>query len=252
MIGAKEKETIVLTAAVRSSRGGQAARQVRREGRIPAVVYRQGQEALPIEVMGKDLSRILRTKARGNVLISLHFGEESKPQLKGHPELARGEGMVLIKELQHHPVSHQVIHVDFHQVSLTQRITVTVPLAFRGEAPGVRQQGGILEHNRWDLEVGCLPTEIPVEVAVDISNLALGQTVHVRDLALPAGVRCITDPNQPVIGCVEPKLGEVPAAAAEGAETAEPEVIKQKKPEEEAGEQPAGKEKEEKPEGKKG
>lgn len=225
-------EKIFLEASVRTSSGKQAARGTRRRGWIPAVVYKQGENALAVEVPEKGLSRVLHTKAGENALITLQFGKESQSLPVGDPALFKGEGVVLIKELQHHPVSHQIIHVDFHQISLTKKITVTVPLAFKGEAQGVKQEGGVLEHLRWDLEVECLPTEIPDEIAVDIAALTLGRTLYVKDLALPPGVRAVIDPEHPVVGCVEPKAEEVPAAAEAAGEMAEPEVIKQKKPEE--------------------
>lgn len=233
---AQKREKVVLQAAIRSGIGKGPAAAVRREGQIPAVVYKEGANAVSIQVGERDLTRALHTKAGENVLITLQFAGDSK-----------GEGVVLIKELQRHPVSHSIVHVDFHQVSLTKKITVSVPLAFKGESIGVKQAGGVMEHVRWDIEVECLPTEIPAEIPVEISNLALGQTLHVRDIVLPEGVRCVTDPDQPVVGCVEPKAEEVPVPAEEGAAPAEPEVLKQKKPEEEAGAEAAeGKEGKEK------
>lgn len=241
-----QREKVILDIAVRNGKGKSAAAELRREGAIPGVVYSAGKEAISVQVSGRELTKALHTKAGTNVLINLRFNEESKPQLKGHADLAKGEGAVLIKELQHHPVTHLPLHVDFHQVSLTQKITVSVPLGFKGEAIGVKQQAGVLEHLRWELEVECLPTEIPAEIPVEISGLDLGKTLHVKDLALPAGVRALTDPEQPVVACVEPKKEEIPtpAAAEAGAAPTEPEVIKQKKPEEEAEGAPAeGKEK---------
>lgn len=249
-----QREKVVLDVSVREGTGKSAAGGLRREGMIPGVLYKDGKGTIHVKVSGRDLGKALHTKAGANVLIHLRFSEDSKPQLKGHAELAKGEGVVLVKELQHHPVTHQPLHVDFHQVSLTQKITVSVPLSFMGEALGVQQQGGVLEHLRWELEVECLPTEIPAEIPVDISALELGRTLHVKDLALPAGVRVLTDAEQPVVACVEPKKEEipVPAAAEAAAAPTEPEVIKQKKPEEEEPEgKPPAERKAPPPEGKK-
>lgn len=236
----QKKEKVVLEAAIREGTGKQQAGSVRREGFVPGVVYKEGEKAVSVQVAARELNRVLHTKAGSNVLIALEFSGKAKT--------------VLVKELQHHPVSHQVIHVDFHEVSLTKKITVSVPLAFKGESIGVKQQGGVIEHLRWEIEVECLPTEIPSEIAMDVSRLEKGVTLHVRDLSVPAGVRVITDPEQPVIACVEPKMEEAPAAAEEAGKPEEPEVIKQKKPEEAAeGEAaPEGKEKKEKSEPKKG
>jgi large subunit ribosomal protein L25 len=228
----QKAERVHLEAVVRTALGKGKTGRLREEGLVPAVVYKEGRAALSIQVPGKELSRILHTKAGENALITLQFGEGSKEGLKGYPALASGENVVLIKELQHHPVSSQILHVDFHQISLTKKITVSVPLSFKGEAAGVRLSGGVLEHLRWELEVECLPTEIPAEIAVEISGLELGKTLHVKDVPLPEGVRAVTDPEQPVVACVEPRREEVAAPAEEGAGVAEPEVIKQKKPEE--------------------
>lgn len=239
-------EKVTLAAAVRTTLGKGGMGTLRREGLVPGIVYKTHEASLAVQVSARELSRALHTRAGGNVLINLTFGGDSKQPLRGHAALASGENVVLVKELQRHPVSHEVLHVDFHQISLTQRITVSVPLTFEGEAVGVRQSGGVLEHLRWQIEVECLPTEIPAQIPVEIGGLGLGKTLHVRDVPLPAGVRAVTDPEQPVISCVEPKTEEIPVPAAEAAAGAEPEVIKQKKPEEAAavpGQAEAGKEK---------
>ena len=233
----QKTERVVLEAAVRAAE--EKASALRRAGRVPGVVYKDGKSAVSIQISARDLSRILHTKAGENALITLHFNEGSQAGLKEHPALVSGENVVLIKELQHHPVSRQLLHVDFHQISLTKKITVSVPLTLQGEAAGVRLAGGVLEHLRWELEVECLPTEIPAEVALDISALEKGQTLHVKDVLLPEGVRAVTDPEQPVVSCVEPQREEVAAPAEEAAAAAEPEVIKQKKPEEETAAAPA-------------
>ena len=237
-------EKVILEVVKRESAGKGPAAALRREGFIPGVVYGEGKAALAVQVPARDLGRALRTKAGENVLITLRLKEDGK-------ELP--EKTVLIEEMQRHPVSHQIIHVDFHQVSLTKQIRVTVPLAFQGEAIGVKQEGGVLEHLRWDLEVECLPTQIPSQVSVDVSGLAVGKTLDVKEILLPEGVRLVTDPELPVVSCIIPKEEEVAPTAAETAEAVEPEVIKQKKPEEEAAPgAPAQEKQQEKEEKKKG
>ncbi len=220
----KEKPQIVLEGSLRRQAGKGSTRLLRGQGWVPGVIYGQGQQALAIQVSARELGRILQSRAGGNALITLRVQEGQ-------------ESAVLMKELQRHPVSHEVVHVDFHRVSLTKRITVSVPLAFKGESRGVRQEGGILEHLRWDLEVECLPTQIPAEIPVEVSNLALGDTLHAKKVPMPEGARLVTDGELPVAACVAPRAEEVPAAAeAEAAEGEEPEVLKQKKPEEIAAE----------------
>ena len=218
-------EKVILEVVKRESAGKGPAAALRREGFIPGIVYGEGKSALAVRVPARDLGSALRTKAGENVLITLQLKDDGK-------ELT--EKTVLIEELQRHPVSHQIIHVDFHQVSLTKQIKVTVPLAFHGEAIGVKQEGGVLEHLRWDLEVECLPTQIPSQVSVDVSSLAVDKTLHVKEILLPEGVRLITDPELPVVSCDIAKVEEVVPAPAQTPEAIEPEVIKQKKPEEEA------------------
>lgn len=233
----EKAEKVILQADLRAARGKETCGRLRREGVVPAVVYGEGASTVPIQVPARDLTKALHTKAGENVLITLQFRENAKK-----------ESAVLIKELQHHPVSRQITHVDFHCVSLTKKITVKAPLVFKGDALGVRQEGGVLEHIRWELEVECLPTEIPSEIAVDVSALALGKTLYAKDVGLPAGVNLKVDPEQPVAACVTPKVEEIPASPVE-AEAAEiqPEVLKQKKPEEIAAEEEAkAKEKQEK------
>lgn len=233
----KKAEGVTLEAVLRIAQGKGPIGSLRRSGWIPGILYGRGSSSLPVQVEARPLARALQTKAGGNVLITL--------QVKSNDDKKPTEASVLIKELQHHPVSHQILHVDFHRISLTQRITVTVRLAFKGEAAGVKTGGGILEHLRWDLEVVCLPTQIPAEIPVDVSSLKVGETLHAKAIPMPPGVQRVTDPESPVVACVVPKEEAIEAAPAEAAaEVAEPEVLKQKKPEEIAAEEAEAKEKE--------
>ena len=235
---AQQTEKIILEGAIRTGHGTGVAHTIRREGLVPGVLYGEGSPSVSVQVVLKDLHRTLKTKAGENVLLSLRLKEQKAD--KPMPDR-----LVLIKELQQHPVTHQIIHVDFYQVSLTKKITVAVKLSFKGEAVGVKQEGGILEHLRWELEVECLPTEIPPELAVDVSGLSVGKTLEAKEISLPAGVRLVTDPNMPVLACVIPRVEEVAPTAEPGAEATEPEVLKQKKPEELAAEEAKAKEKKE-------
>ncbi|MCM8811464.1 MAG: 50S ribosomal protein L25 [Candidatus Omnitrophica bacterium] len=225
---AQQTEKITLNADVRKKVGTSGSRDLRREGKIPGILYGEGGVLVPIGVQRKDLQQVLHTKAGENVLISLKIKGDTKAP----------ESVVLIKELQHHPVTHDILHVDFYRVSLTKKIHVTVPLSFKGEAPGVKVGGGVLEHLRWEVEVECLPTDIPNEIPVDISGLELNKHIEAKDMLVPAGVKLMLEPETPIIGCVLPKLEEV-SAAVEG-EPAEPEVITEKKPEEGVEQPPAG------------
>ena len=135
----------------------------------------------------------------------------------------------LIKEIQYEPVHGEIVHVDFNQISLTKVIKVSIPVVAKGDAIGVKQEGGSLEHVLWEIEIECLPTSIPKEIEVDVTNLKLKESVHVKDIIVPAGVKILNDPQAIVLSIAEPMKEEVPAEALEGEAKQEPEVIKEKK-----------------------
>jgi len=204
----------LLSAEPRSATGKGANRKLRVAGRIPAVIYGKGRDALSVALDPKALETLLHKSGAGlNTLIDL--------SVSGRTDT------VLVKELQRHPVYGSYVHVDFFQVDLTQTITVSVPIHFTGKARGV-EFGGILDHPLREIEVECLPRAIPEFVEVDVSGLEIGQSIHVRDLRLPDGVEVKTDPELPVASVVLP-AAEVEAApietvvegqVAEGAEAA--------------------------------
>jgi large subunit ribosomal protein L25 len=213
----------VLQAEKRETRGKNEARRLRASGRIPAVVYGAGQDAaIEIAVDPKVLLRILHSESGVNTLIGLQGVD-------------LGGGKVLVKEYQLDPIDHRLLHADFYAVAMDKAITVTVPVVLRGEAKGVKQQGGIVDFVTRDLEIECLPGEIPEHIDVDVSELMLHQGVRVRDL--PAGKwTAVTDPDTMIVHVVALKAEEpaaTEAAAAPAAATAEPEVIKKGKKEEE-------------------
>lgn len=224
----------VLEAVSRSTTGKNEARRLRAAGRIPAVVY--GAQKLgdpvapePIAVDPRPLMRILHSPSGLNTLITL----------KGAGNGAR----VLVREVQLDPVTHRPLHADFYRVNMDRKITVTVPIVLRGEARGVKTEGGVLEFVQRAIEVSCLPTQIPDAIEVDISDLGIGQAVHVRDLPASAAWTPVTDKDVMLVHVITVKVvEEAPAAAAaEGAAPAEaapaapaePEVIKKGKAEKE-------------------
>jgi large subunit ribosomal protein L25 len=149
----------------------------------------------------------------------------------------------LIKEIQYDPVKGDIVHVDFNEVSLTKEIKVNVPVATKGEPMGVKQEGGSLEHILWEIEVECLPTQIPNQIEVDVSQLKIGDSIHIKDISFPSNIKVLNDPGAIVLSVAAPIKEEIPVAPVEGEVTQEPEVIKEKKevPAEEEAE--AGKEK---------
>jgi large subunit ribosomal protein L25 len=215
-----------LKAEKRQGRGKNEARRLRASGRIPAVLYgAEKGKAVEIAVDPKNLLRILHSDSGVNTLIGL--------QLDG------GATRVLVKEYQLDPIDHELLHADFYQVAMDKTITVTVPFVLKGEPKGVKQQGGIVDFVNRELEVECLPGDIPEHIDVDVSELMMHQGIRVRDLQTDAKWKPISEPDMMIVHVVtvkaeEPAPAEAAAAtAAAPAPAAEPEVIKKGKKEEE-------------------
>jgi large subunit ribosomal protein L25 len=217
----------VLEAVARDTFGKNEARRTRREGRVPAIVYGAVtaggvREATAIAVLPKTLLKILHSESGANTLISLRLNGE-------------GDTKVLVKEYQLDPVTNQLLHADFYRVAMDRALQVTIPVIVTGEPKGVKQQGGILEFVRREIEVECLPGDIPEHVVVDVTELMLHDGVRVRDIANDPKWKPLTDPDAMLVHIVMPKVEEAaPAADTAAAPTAsaEPEVIKKGKKDE--------------------
>ena len=219
----------ILEATTRDTFGKNEARRTRRGGRVPAVVYGAategtGREATPIAVDPKALLKILHSESGANTLISLKLGGGAGTR-------------VLVKEYQLDPVTRQVLHADFYRVAMDRAIQVTIPVIVKGEPKGVKQQGGLLEFVRREIEIECLPGDIPEHVEIDVSELMLHQGVRVRDIATDPKWTPVSEPELMLVHVIMPKAEEEPAPAAEAAAAvpaapAEPEVIKKGKKEE--------------------
>ena len=219
---AKAKPTTQLTVTLqrRPATGTRPVKRLRQEGLVPGVVYGKEMEPVAVSVHQEDLIRLLRSKQGEHALVTLRLDGTSA-----------WEKPALVKVLQHDPVDGHVLHIDFHAIVLTQRLKVHVPLILKGEPIGVKQEGGVLEHFLREIEVECLPTEIPAGVEFNISALTVGQTLHVRDLTPPHNARITSDPAG-VIASIQTPKEEKPEEAA--AAVTEPEVIREKKEEAEA------------------
>ncbi len=233
-------KTVELKATFRSKIGKGAVKQVRTLKQIPAVVYGREKKSLPIQVDHKTFEKILNTGAGANVLINLKVAGETSLDER-----------VLIKEIQHDPVTDQIDHVDFHVISLTEKIRVKVHLVTKGEAIGTKE-GGILDMVHHEVEIECLPTQIPDKLEADISKMNIGDAIHIRDLTFPEGVASLFPEDEVVITLHAPRAEAEKPAEEEGAK--EPEVIAKGKEEVEGAEaapaegKEAKKEKPEKPE----
>jgi large subunit ribosomal protein L25 len=208
----------VLEAVKRDGRGKNEARRLRAAGRIPGVLYgaRSGGDApvgVSVAVDPKDVFKILRSESGANTLINFRVdGAETR---------------VMVKEYQLDPVTHALLHADFYQLAMDKAITVTVPVVLHGEARGVKLQGGLLDFVTRDIEVECLPTDIPEHIDVDVTELMINQSIRLRDLPPSTKWKPVTDADTMLVHVVTPKVEEA-AATAEAA--GEPEVAKKGKP----------------------
>ena len=212
-----------LTVQKRALVGRNSVKQIRKEGLIPAVIYGADQGPINLEVNSRQLSTVLGRAASENILLELEIVDGDSTR----------NSLAMIKEIQHHPLQAEILHVDFHAVSATEKLTAEVPIETVGEPVGVKTHGGLLEHILRTLEVECLPGDLPQRIEVDVTNLDIGDSVHVKDLQLPPGVEALLDGDLTVVAVSEARVEEEPVAA-EAAPTA-PEVITARKPEEGAG-----------------
>jgi large subunit ribosomal protein L25 len=216
----------LLEAQPRTAGNKNDARRVRRDGKIPAVVYGAGKEALSISVDPRQVSRILASESGHNTIFDLALdGNKTK---------------AMIVDWQYEPVKGKLLHIDLKRIAMDQKLAVKVPVFLKGEAVGVKQQGGILEQMLREVEVECLPGDIPSHIDADVSELVFGKVLRVIDLPHSDKVKFLTDENQPVahVTAVKEEVVATPEAAAAEAAVgpAEPEVIKKGKQEEEGAE----------------
>ena len=202
-----------LEATTRESRGKNEARRLRAAGRIPAVIYGGADGAVPISVDPKVLSRILHSGSGLNSIIGLDLA-------------GKGVTQVLVKEFLLDPIKHSMLHADFYRLQMDKAITVTVVISLKGEAKGVKLQGGVVDFPHREVEVECLPGDIPEGLTVDVSELMIGQGVRLKDLASDAKWTPVSDPDTLIVHVIAAKAEE---AAPEAAATPEPEVAKKGK-----------------------
>jgi large subunit ribosomal protein L25 len=212
-----------LEAVKRDGRGKNEARRLRAAGSLPAVVYGARLEdgerpAVPVGVDPKQVLRILRSDSGVNTIITLR--------------LDGGETAVIVKEYQIDPVTHHLLHADFYQLSMDRMMTVTVPIVLKGEAKGVKLQGGMLDFVTREIEVECLPVNIPEHITLDVTDLVMHQSIRVRDLPQDPRWTALSESDTMLVHIVMPKAEESAAATAEVAAVPEPEVAKKGKGEE--------------------
>lgn len=214
-------KTVPLNAFPRAlaRRGG--AKKLRTSGRVPAVIYGRQTEPKNLEIDRIALVDLIHHSASENILLDLSVTEDSKPKR-----------LVLVQEIQHHPLSGAVLHVDLHEVAEDEKVTIMVPVETVGEAVGVKTDGGVLEHVLFKIKVRALPKDLPELIEVDVSHLTIGQSIHLGDIKPPQGVEILGDKGVSVISVAAPITEAQEAAAAEaGATVGEVEMIKEKKEE---------------------
>jgi len=212
-------EEIFLDIELREEIGRSKVKDLRERGFIAGVVYKDGKESFAIKASHRELIRLFHQHHLENAVINLRIKDDKKH--KPRP--------CLVKEVQYHPVYGEIIHVDFNEISLTKEIKINIPVVAKGEPAGVKQEGGSLEHILWEVEVECLPTQIPKAIEVDVSALKIGDAIHIKDIIFPPGTKVLDNPDAVVLSVASPIKEEVPLEAVEGEEKKEPEVIKEKK-----------------------
>ena len=207
---------VTLTAEARTGRGKNEARRLRRSGKLPAVVY-GGEDSvgIPVSVDPKALLEIFHSDSGVNTLIDLLVDDGNAKQ-------------VLVKEFQVHPVSSELLHVDFYRLALDKKITVAVPIVLKGESLGVKQEGGLVDFIHREVQVECMPTEIPEKIEIDISDLMIGQGVRLHEVSGDFPWSPVSDPDTLLVHVIAPKVEEEPeeeevadgeADSAEGGES---------------------------------
>jgi large subunit ribosomal protein L25 len=210
-------QQVKLKAQKRTVIGRNAIKKIKREGLVPGVVYGSQAEPMALQVEARELTSVLAHASSEHVLVELEISDGSQSTNR----------LALIQEVQHHPLKRELLHVDFLAVSTTEKITSEVPIEAAGEPLGVRTFGGLLEYSLRSLEVECFPQDLPDIVRIDVTNLNIGESLHVRDIPLPSGVEALTDGDLTVVSVVASRVGEEVAEPAEAPAT--PEVITEKK-----------------------
>jgi large subunit ribosomal protein L25 len=215
--------TATLSATKRSGTGKGVARSLRREGQIPGVIYGRAREAQPLAINARELLRLLEHISAENTVIDLTIDGAT--------------ARTLIRQIQRHPLKRDIIHVDLQELIAGEKVEVRIPIVLQGIPAGVRTSGGILDQVMREVRVRVDPAHIPARIEVDVSELNIGHSIHLNEIAIPSGVEVLDDDEATIATVAAPKAVEEEAPAAEAAEPAEPELIRERKGEEEGAEE---------------
>ena len=220
-------KSVPLKAYPRTQARRSEVKKLRAIGRVPAVIYGRQDKPQNLEVNAKEFGDLIHHAVSENLLVDLSVEND-----------ARAKRLALVQEIQHHPLDGGVLHVDFHEVTENEKVVIQVPLETTGEAAGVKNSGGVLEHVVFKLKVRALPKDLPEQIVVDVSHLELGKSIHLGDIKPPAGVEILGDKHIAVISVAMPRTEEEEAAATaegEAVSAGDVEMIKEKKEGEEEG-----------------
>ena len=207
-----------LSAEMRSDTGKGVARKLRAAGQVPGVVYGHAREPQSLSLVARDLDKLLSTIAAGSTVVELTLGGATTK--------------TLIREIQRHPFKKQIMHVDFQELVAGEKVTVDIPLVYVGVPEGVRLSGALLEQILHSISILADPSSIPNHIDVDVAHLAMGHSLHVRDIKLPEGIEVLSDEDATICAVIAPRAVVEAVAAEEGA--AEPELIRKAKEDDEA------------------
>jgi len=213
-------KSVALNASVRAETRRNANKHLRASGRIPAVIYGRQAQPQSLQVDAKELETMFHHGASENLLVDLTVKDDAKPKR-----------LALVQDVQHHPLSGKVLHVDFHEVAENEKVTIFVPVETTGEAIGVKLGGGVLEHVLFKVKVRALPKDLPELIVVDVSGLEVDRAIHLGELPLAEGVEVVGNKSLVVVACAAPRKEVEEAPVVEGAAAAAADVamIKEKK-----------------------
>jgi len=216
-------KSLALGASPRTQTRRKGARKIRNGGRIPAIIYGRHNPPQNLEIDAKQFEELVHKAHTEIILVDLTVEGDAKP--------AR---LALVQDVQHHPLSGKVLHLDLHEVKTDEKVSIEVPVEAVGVPDGVKNGGGTLEHVRFRIRVRCLPKDLPEQINVDVTHLKVGETLHIGEIVPPSGVELLGDKKIPVLAVAAPvteAAAETTAAPAAGEAAKQPEMIKEKKEE---------------------
>jgi large subunit ribosomal protein L25 len=214
-------KSVPLKASPRAQKRRGPVKVLRSNGRVPAVIYGRQTTPQTLEISAKEIGDLIHNHASENLLVDLSIESD-----------ARAKRLALVQEIQRHPINGKIVHVDFHEVAETEKVTVHVPVETVGEAAGVKNNGGVLEHVLFKLKVRCLPKDLPEQITVDVTSLEIGKSIHIGEITAPQGVEIMGDKKIPVVSVAAPRAEEEATPAVGEAKAAgDVEMSKEKKEE---------------------